>query len=61
MAKVRLPDGKELNVESGDKARDVVERIGPRLLNDAVVVKLDGEMKDLDAPVDGGGDFEVVT
>ncbi len=61
MATVRLPDGKELNVEQGDKARDVVARIGPRLLNDAVVVKLNGEMRDLDAPVDGGGDFEVVT
>jgi threonyl-tRNA synthetase len=61
MATVKLPDGKELNVEKGDKARDVVERIGPRLLKDAVVVKLDGEMKDLDAPVDEGGDFEVVT
>lgn len=61
MATVRLPDGKELNVEPGERARDVVERIGPRLLKDAVVVKLDGEMKDLDAPVDEGGDFEVVT
>ncbi|MBA2692144.1 MAG: threonine--tRNA ligase [Rubrobacter sp.] len=61
MATVRLPDGKELNVEKGEKARDVVEKIGPRLLKDAVVVKLDGEIRDLDAPVDGDGDFEVVT
>jgi threonyl-tRNA synthetase len=61
METVKLPDGKELNVEQGDKARDIVERIGPRLLKDAVVVKLDGEIRDLDAPIDGGGDFEVVT
>ncbi|MGH3089778.1 MAG: threonine--tRNA ligase [Rubrobacteraceae bacterium] len=61
MATVKLPDGKELNVEPGEKARDVVERIGPRLLKDAVVVRLDGEIKDLDAPVEGGGDFEVIT
>jgi threonyl-tRNA synthetase len=61
MAAVRLPDGKELEIEPGAKARDVAERIGPRLLRDAVVAKLDGKLVDLDAPLDGGGEFEVVT
>src|ERR671914_693393 len=61
MAAVRLPDGKELEIEPGAKARDVAERIGPRLLRDAVVAKLDGKLVDLDAPLDGGGQFEVVT
>lgn len=61
MAAVRLPDGKELEIESGERARDVVERIGPRLARDAVVAKLNGDLIDLDAPLNGGGDFEVVT
>jgi threonyl-tRNA synthetase len=61
MATVRLPDGKELEVQHGEKARDVAAKIGPRLLRDAVVAKLNGELIDLDAPVNGGGDFEVVT
>ncbi len=61
MAVVRLPDGKELEIESGERARDVVERIGPRLARDAVVAKLNGDLIDLDAPLNGGGDFEVVT
>jgi threonyl-tRNA synthetase len=61
MAAVRLPDGRELAVEPGEKARDVAEKIGPRLARDAVVVKLNGELVDLDAPVDGGGDFEIMT
>ena len=61
MAAVKLPDGKELPVEPGEKARDVAEKIGKRLARDAVVAKLDGELIDLDAPLDGGGDFEVVT
>ena len=61
MAAVRLPDGNQLEIEPGEKARDVAERIGPRLLKDAVVAKLDGELIDLDAPLDGGGEFEVVT
>ncbi len=61
MASVQLPDGKRLEVEPGDRARDVAERIGPRLLRDAVVAKLDGQLLDLDAPLNGGGTFEVVT
>jgi threonyl-tRNA synthetase len=61
MAAVRLPDGKELEIEPGERARDVAEKIGPRLARDAVVAKLDGKLIDLDAPLNGGGDFEVVT
>nr|MDQ3386545.1 TGS domain-containing protein [Actinomycetota bacterium] len=61
MAAVRLPDGKQLEIESGERARDVVEKIGPRLARDAVVAKLNGDLIDLDAPLNGGGDFEVVT
>jgi threonyl-tRNA synthetase len=61
MAAVTLPDGKELPVEPGERARDVAEKIGKRLARDAVVAKLNGELIDLDAPLNGGGDFEVVT
>ena len=61
MASVKLPDGKQIEIEPGEKARNVAEKIGHRLARDAVVAKLDGDLIDLDAPVDGGGDFEVVT
>jgi threonyl-tRNA synthetase len=61
MASVKLPDGKQLEIEPGERARDVAEKIGKRLARDAVVAKLNGEFIDLDAPLDGGGDFEVVT
>jgi threonyl-tRNA synthetase len=61
MAAVRLPDGKELEIEPGERARDVAERIGPRLARDAVVAKLEGRLVDLDAPLDAGGEFEIVT
>ena len=61
MASVTLPDGKQLEIEPGEKAREVAEKIGKRLARDAVVAKLDGELIDLDAPLNGGGDFEVVT
>jgi threonyl-tRNA synthetase len=61
MASVKLPDGKQLEIEPGERARDVAEKIGKRLARDAVVAKLDGELIDLDAPLNGGGDFEVIT
>ncbi|MDX6381674.1 MAG: threonyl-tRNA synthetase [Rubrobacteraceae bacterium] len=61
MAAVKLPDGRELTIEPGEKAREVAEKIGKRLARDAVVAKLNGELIDLDAPLNGGGDFEVVT
>jgi threonyl-tRNA synthetase len=61
MASVKLPDGKQLEIEPGEKARDVAEKIGKRLAREAVVAKLDGELIDLDATLNGGGDFEVVT
>src|SRR5215211_8958423 len=61
MASVKLPDGKQLEVEPGETARDVAEKIGKRLARDAVVAKLEGRLIDLAAPLNGGGDFEVVT
>jgi threonyl-tRNA synthetase len=61
MASVKLPDGKQLAIEPGEKARDVAEKVGKRLARDAVVAKLNGNLIDLDAPMNGGGEFEVVT
>jgi threonyl-tRNA synthetase len=61
MASVKLPDGNQLEIEPGQKAREVAAKIGKRLARDAVVAKLDGELIDLEAPLNGGGDFEVVT
>ena len=54
MATVRLPDGKELEVDSGERLEDVARRIGPRLAREAVVARLNGRLVDLDLPVDGG-------
>jgi threonyl-tRNA synthetase len=61
MASVKLPDGKQLEIDPGEKALNVAEKIGKRLARDAVIAKLNGELIDLDAPLNGGGDFEVVT
>jgi threonyl-tRNA synthetase len=56
-----LPDGSVREVPFGTPARDVVAAIGPRLLRDAVAVKLDDEIVDLMTPLRRGGSFRVLT
>ena len=61
MAAVKLPDGRELDLEAGESALDVAGKIGPRLARDALVAKVNGEVVDLDSQLEGGEEFEVVT
>jgi threonyl-tRNA synthetase len=56
-----LPDGSARQVRQGTPARDVVASIGPRLLRDALAVKIDGEVQDLMTPIRKGGSFRVLT
>ena len=55
-----LPDGSERVVPSGTLARDVVGSIGPRLLRDAVAVKVGDQVQDLMTPLRRGGPFRVL-
>ncbi|HBG79083.1 MAG TPA: threonine--tRNA ligase [Phycisphaerales bacterium] len=61
MAQITLPDGKVLNVDDGLKAGQVVEKIGKRLAQDALAVKINGQLADLDTPVSGQIAFHVIT
>ena len=45
----------------GTLPRDVVASIGPRLLRDAIAVKVNGEVQDLITPIRAGGAFRVLT
>ena len=56
-----LPDGKTREVPPGTLARDVVGSIGPRLLQAAIAVAVDGEIQDLMTPIRSGGAFQVIT
>jgi threonyl-tRNA synthetase len=56
-----LPDGAQRSVPAGTLARDVVASIGPRLLRDAVAVKVDGKIMDLVTPLRQSGEFRVIT
>src|SRR5256885_11416763 len=61
MLTLRLPDGATREVPEGALPRDLVASIGPRLLRDAIAVKVDGEVQDLNTPLRKGGDFKVLT
>ncbi|MEP7345083.1 MAG: threonine--tRNA ligase [Gemmatimonadaceae bacterium] len=59
--KLTLPDGATREVPPGTPARDVVASIGSRLLQAAIAVMVDGEVKDLATPLRQGGRFRVLT
>src|SRR4051812_42249221 len=61
MLTLRLPDGATREVPEGALPRDIVASIGPRLLRDAVAIKVDGEVQDLMTPLRKGGEFRVLT
>jgi len=56
-----LPNGDTRSVEPGTLPRDVVASIGPRLLQAAIAVSVDGEIQDLITPLRRGGAFRVLT
>ncbi len=61
LLRLELPDGSVRQVKPGTPARDVVASIGPRLLRDAIAVKLGDEIQDLVTPLRRSGPFRVLT
>src|SRR5688572_27649768 len=61
MITLSLPDGSERRVAAGTLASDVVASIGPRLLRDAIAVKLDDVVQDLMTPLRRSAAFRVLT
>jgi threonyl-tRNA synthetase len=59
--KVKLPDGSELELEDGATGADAAAAIGPGLAKAALAVNVDGELRDLSAPLAGGESIEIVT
>ncbi|MFB6085314.1 MAG: threonine--tRNA ligase [Halodesulfurarchaeum sp.] len=58
---VTLPDGSELEVESGATLEDVAYEIGPGLGSDTVAGKVDGELVAKETPIEKDVDVEIVT
>jgi threonyl-tRNA synthetase len=58
---VKLPDGSALELPEGGTGADAAEAIGPGLARDAIAVRVDGEVRDLSAPLGEGEAIELLT
>jgi threonyl-tRNA synthetase len=56
-----LPDGSVKTVPSGTTGFDVAKSIGSRLANDALAIKLDGEVTDLHRPIVKNAALQIIT
>jgi threonyl-tRNA synthetase len=59
--KVFLPDGSELELDEGASGADAARSIGEGLARAALGVRVDGELRDLSAPLHDGDRIEIVT
>jgi threonyl-tRNA synthetase len=59
--KVHLPDGTELELEDGATGADAARAIGEGLARAALGIRVDGELRDLSAPLSEGDSIEIVT
>jgi threonyl-tRNA synthetase len=55
-----FPDGSKREFEPGTTGKQVAASIAPSLAKRAVLVKLDGELLDVDRPLEHGGKFEIL-
>jgi len=56
-----FPDGSKRQFDDGVTGRDVAASIAKSLEKRALLIKLDGELRDLDRPLEKGGQFEILT
>src|SRR5437868_10589530 len=59
--KALLPDGTELQLEDGATGADAAAAIGAGLARAALAVKVDGQLRDLTAPLPADARLEIVT
>ena len=58
---ITLPDGSEKTVPSGSRPMDVAQSISPRLADDAVVARVNGQLFDLTRPFESDAKLEILT
>jgi threonyl-tRNA synthetase len=59
--KVLLPDSSELELPESASGLDAARAIGPKLAEQAVLMRVDGEMRDLRLPLAGGERIRILT
>src|SRR5258707_13503727 len=58
---VTLPDGSSKTVPQGSRPLDVAKSIGPRLADDAIVARVNGQLYDLTRPFEGDARLQILT
>jgi threonyl-tRNA synthetase len=58
---ITLPDGSRREVPTGTSARQVAESIGPGLARAAIAARVNGEVRDLDRPIEGDATVAILT
>jgi len=58
---VTLPDGSQRTLESGSTSLDLASAIGARLAKDALAAVVDGQLTDLNRPLESGAAVSIVT
>ncbi|MBN1765837.1 MAG: threonine--tRNA ligase [Sedimentisphaerales bacterium] len=61
MISITLPDDNVLEFDGPVKASEVAEKIGPRLAQDALAARIDGQLCDLSTTIDSNIKLEIVT
>src|SRR5436305_9443911 len=61
LVKVFLPDGKKLELPDGATGLDAARAIGPKLAEQAVLVRSNGDLRDLRAPLADGEQIQILT
>jgi threonyl-tRNA synthetase len=61
LIRLTLPDGSVREVEAGTTARAVAQSIGAGLARAAVAARVNGQIRDLDRPIDADASFAILT
>jgi threonyl-tRNA synthetase len=59
--KVILPDSSELELPEGSSGLDAAAAIGPKLAQDAVLVRMNGRVQDVRLPLEDGQQIQILT
>jgi threonyl-tRNA synthetase len=58
---VTLPDGSKQSVPEGSRPLDIAKSISPRLADDAVVARVNGQFYDLTRPLESDAELQILT
>src|SRR3954468_13930427 len=61
LMKIVLPDATELELPDGATGLDAARAIGPKLAEQAVLIRSNGHVQDLRLPLDDGGQIQILT